>query len=282
VAAALKDTSVDEIERRLDALQFQAHERSEQRTTVLTHMAWVPAEWSRAVERVLEGLGARTPSRTIVLHPDPAASADRLDAEIEHECFPEAGRLVCAEIVHLWLRGETAKAPASVVVPLQLPDLPASLRWRGQPPFGRPVFEQLVGVAERLIVDSAEWRGVPRAYSQLAEVFDRIVVSDLAWARTLGWRAGIAELWPGVKRARSLRVIGPKPEAVLLAGWLRSRLRRPLTLRRTDARSVGRVELDGEPVEQARLLTASPSDLLSEQLELYARDRVYEAAVRAV
>jgi glucose-6-phosphate dehydrogenase assembly protein OpcA len=280
VAQALKDTTVVEIERRLDALQ--AHDEAAQRTTVLTHMAWVPAEWSRAAERVLEGLGPRHPSRTILLHPDPHAAADRLDAEVEHECFFEGGRVVCAEVIHLRLRGCTAKAPASVVVPLQLPDLPAFLRWRGKPPFGRPEFEQLLEVADRLIVDSDEWAGLPRAYSRLAEVFGRVAVSDLAWARTLRWRVGLAELWPGIRSARAIHVSGPRAEALLLAGWLRSRLRRKVSLRRTDASSVRRVEVDGAAVAAARFPVLSRSDLLSEQLEDFGRDRVYEAAVRAV
>jgi glucose-6-phosphate dehydrogenase assembly protein OpcA len=279
VASTLRDISVGEIERRLDALE---ENEVEQRTSVLTHMAWVPVQWSRKAERVMKGLGARVPSRTLILHPDPAAGADRLDARIEHECFPEAGENICAEIVHLWLRGRTARVPASVVASLLLPDLPAFLRWRGKPPFGKDEFAQLVEVADRLIVDSVEWEGLPRAYERLAGEFDRVIVSDLAWARTLRWRAGLADLWPGIKQARSVHVTGPRAEALLLAGWLRSRLRRPVTLGRTDARSVRRVEVDGRRVEPAHLPAGSPSDLLSEQLEQFVRDRVYEDAVRAV
>ena len=279
MAPALKDVTVDELERRLDALEV--HDEADQRTSVLTHMAWVPPEWSRAAGRVLEGLGARVPSRTLMLHPDPKG-ADRIDAEIHHECLPGSGTRVCAEIVHLWLRGRTARAPATVVAPLQLPDLPAFLRWRGRPPFGRSEFEELVGVADRLIVDSGEWKGLPAAYRRLPDVFERIVVSDLAWARTLPWRAGLADRWPGIKKARTLEVTGPRAEATLLGAWLRSRLRTKIALRRHDARSLRRVAVDGERVAPARLPQGTPSDMLSDQLELYTRDAVYEAAVRAV
>jgi glucose-6-phosphate dehydrogenase assembly protein OpcA len=281
VATTLKGISVDEIERRLDSLE--THDQSGQRTSVLTHMAWVPPKWSRAAERVLEGLGARVPSRTLILHPDPGSRGDRLDARIEHELVPGEGHAnVCAEVVHLWLRGRTAKVPGSVVVSLLLPGLPAFLRWRGKPPFGKPEFEQLVEVADRLIVDSGEWPGLPGAYGRFADVFDRVVVSDLAWARTLSWRAGLADLWPGIKKANSLRITGPKAETLLIGGWLRSRLGKAVSLRRTDARSLRRIEVDGEPVHPAHLPAASASDLLSEQLEVYGRDRVYEAAVRAL
>jgi glucose-6-phosphate dehydrogenase assembly protein OpcA len=279
MATTLRHTSVDEIERSLEALRDD--EEPSQRTSVLTHMAWVPPEWSRAAERVMAGLGARIPSRTLLLHPDPAAKEDRLDARIEQETFPGSGREICAEVVDIWLRGQTARAPASVVVPLHIPDLPVFLRWRGRPPFGRQELDQLVGVSDRLIVDSIEWPGLPRAYKRLAQLFDTIAVSDLAWARTLRWRAGLGDLWPVIREARVLRVAGPRAEALLLRGWLRSRLRRELRLSHDEARRLERVEVDGEAVRPARGLAASASDLLSEQLELFVRDRVYEAAVLA-
>lgn len=281
MAPPLKDTTIAEIEQRLDELRDG--EGAVQRTSVLTHIAWVPSEWERAAGRVLEGMGARIPSRTILLHPDPKARADRIDAHVEQECFGGSHREICAELVRIWLRGSTARAPASVVVPLQIPDLPAFLRWRGKPGFASAEFEQLVGATDRLIVDSREWGEHLRpAYRRLVQWFGRVVVSDLAWSRGLGYRAGLADLWPQIKQARLLEVHGPRADAVLLHSWLRSRLKTRIRLRHEQGRSLARVAVDGLTVRVPRHLTRSVSDQLSDQLEVYSRDFVYEAAVRSV
>jgi glucose-6-phosphate dehydrogenase assembly protein OpcA len=280
VAETLNDTSVAEIEAWLD--EHRDREESSQRTSVATHMAWIPDEWSRAAEGVMRGLGDRVPSRTLLLHPEPDASGDGFDATITVDRFSGGRCGVSVEIVRIRLRGTTAEAPASVVVPLQLPDLPVFLRWRGRPAFGRKYYEDLIGVADRLIVDSTEWDRLPSGLVKLSESCGRVAVSDLAWARTLPFRAAIAGLWPEIKQAKTLRVVGPRPEALLLRAWLETRLRHAFRLSHEDGRRLSRIELDGEPVTPVRGLPSTPSDLLSAELESSSRDRVYEAAVRAV
>ena len=280
MAETLTDTSVAEIEAWLD--EHRNSEQPSQRTSVATHMAWIPDEWSRAAAGVMRGLGDRVPSRTLLLHPEPDAKGDGFDATITVDRFSGGRTGVSVEIVRIRLRGSTAEAPASVVIPLQLPDLPVFLRWRGRPAFGRKHYEDLVGVADRLIVDSTEWDRLPSGLAKLSESFGRIAVSDLAWARTLPWRAAIAALWPGIKEAKTLLVFGPRPEALLIRAWLETRLRRRFRLGHEDGRKLTRVEVDGEPVTPKRGLPCTPSDLLSAELESFARDRAYEAAVRAV
>ena len=280
MATTLRNTSVAEVEAWLD--RERDHEQQSQRTSVATHMAWIPDEWSLAAEHVMRALGDRIPSRTLLLHPEPGSGVDGFDASIVVERFSGGRTGVSAEIVRIRLRGSAAEAPASVVVPLQLPDLPVFLRWRGPPPFGRRPFEQLTGVADRLIVDSREWDRLPSGLAKLADCFNRVVVSDLAWARMLPWRASLADRWPAIKRAKMVGVVGPRADALLLAAWLETRLRRHFRLSHVDAEKVTRVEVDGEVVPPARGLPSSPGDLLSAELESFGRDSVYEAAVRAV
>src|SRR3712207_6179653 len=154
-----REVSIRDIERQLGELRNAAAADGvpDLRTSVLTHVAWVPREWEEAATDTLAGLAERHPSRAILLLPDPEDD-DRLDADVSLQCFPFPGMEshVCSEVIHLRLRGARARAPASIITPLLIPDLPAFLRWRGRPPFGERHFEELVDVVDRLIVDSNE------------------------------------------------------------------------------------------------------------------------------
>jgi len=280
MAAALE--SIREIEREVASLRIApGSDVPYQRTSVMTHTAWVPPEWVEAAEDVLAGLAELHPSRTIVLVPEPDQD-DGLEARVEVEVFPSGeGRQICAETIRIHLKGKRASAPASVVQPLFLPDLPAFLRWRGVPSFGSDSFESLVGVVDRLIVDSTEWPELPENYGQLAGVFDRVVVSDIAWARTSRWRRQLASLWPGIGNVERIRVTGTAPQAQLLAGWLSSRLGHTVQFEHEPADLLEAVEIDGKPAPFPPGDPPPPSDLLSEQLDRFERDRIYEEAVRS-
>jgi hypothetical protein len=279
----IEDASLGDVEaalRRLDAAATDPAD-SIRRTRVATHIAWVPPPWEEAARGVLAGLGERHPSRTIVLFPDPGSRRDAIDAEVEVEVLgdPDLPTAIASEVVLLHLRGRRASAPASIVQPLLVSDLPVFLRWRGPLPFGARELEQLLDVADRLVIDSREWPEPEADYGSLLRLFDRIVVSDIAWARTTAWRAAIAALWPAVASARELTVRGPRSDALLLAGWLRSRLGHEVELKHEAGPDLEHVEVDGLPAVPAGAESLSPSDLLSDQLEIYARDPIYEEAV---
>jgi glucose-6-phosphate dehydrogenase assembly protein OpcA len=249
----------------------------------MTHVAWVPERWEEPARTTLAGLAERHPSRGILLLPRPQDPEDRLDGEVDLRCFVRGGqqREVCSEVITLRLCGRRAAAPASVVQPLLVSDLPVFLRWRGECPWGAPELEELVDVADRLIVDSAEWPTAESGYRRLAEVFDLAVVSDIAWARTEPWRVAVASFWPDVSRAERIRIAGPRAEALLLWRWLATRLDRDLDLDHEPAGEIELVEVDGRAASPARYERLSPSDLLSDQLEIFSRDRVYEETVRS-
>jgi glucose-6-phosphate dehydrogenase assembly protein OpcA len=266
--------TVAEIERELSRLRSESMAF---RTSAMTHVAWAPPEWQDASRETLERLAERHPSRTLLLFPR-EDGRNELDADVSLHCFtlPELEGMVSTEVVEVRLHGDRAHAPASVVLPLALPDLPMFLRWRGRPPFGADELEQLVDVVDRLVVDSREWPDAPASYRELATYFERTAVSDIVWTRTQRWRRAIAQLWP--LAPSELHVVGPAAEAALLAGWLRSRLDRRVELRLEEAERIELLELDGEEVV-TREERFTPSDLLSIQLDRFSRDPVYEAAV---
>ena len=275
-------SSVVEIERELADLRDASTEEGQapnQRTSVMTHLAWVPSDWEEAAERTLAGLAEQHPSRTILVFPRPQ-ERDALDMDASVQCFAFGGQAVCAEVIRVRLCGERARHPASVVVPLLVADLPVFCRWRGRPDFDE-VFDELVGVVDRLIVDSTEWPSdtLSQSYGELAKGFDATAVSDIAWERTERWRREIAAAWPF--ECREVSVKATHAQALLLAGWLRSRLGHDVALEHEPAEILTSVYVDGKPIDAPVGEPPPPSDLLSNQLDRFTRDPVYEAAVRA-
>ncbi len=256
--------TVVEVEQALVELRLQRGFEGKRnlRTSVLTHIAWVPQEWQEAASDTLAGLAERHPSRTLLLFPEPDAD-DGLHARVLLECYemPGNSRHLCNEVAELRLRGIRAQAPASIVLPLLLPDLPVFLRWRGRPEFGSSVFEQMVEVVDRLVVDSSEWPEPRGDFDDLEALFGEVAVSDIAWRRTLPWRRALAAAWPDLPET----LTGPPAETALVAGWLRARAGVDVQVEAADAL----------PVSAA----GDSSDLLSDELDVFVRDPVYEAAV---
>jgi glucose-6-phosphate dehydrogenase assembly protein OpcA len=206
-----------------------------------------------------------------------------LDASVWLERFeagPE-GAQIGTEVIELHLLGDRASAPASIVEPLLIFDLPVFLRWRGLPQFASRELSQLVEVTDRLIVDSTEWPDLPGPFAELAGLFERAAVSDIAWARTSRWRAHLATFWPEIASVETIRVRATAAQAHLLRGWLSSRLRHTIALEHEPAERLEGVALDGEPVPLPPGDPPTPSDLLSDELDNYDRDRIYEQAVVA-
>jgi hypothetical protein len=283
---AEQDVTISQVERVLPRLRDDAAEPGDEpalRTSVMTHIAWVPPQWLDAARATLAGMAERHPSRTLLLVPEPDDDVARIDACAYLETFRrhDLERGVASEVVELFLRGSTASAPASVVQPLLISGLPVFLRWRGRPRWGSPELDQLVRIADRLIVDSTEWDDVPRAYDGLVPTFEETAASDIAWARTGRWRALLASLWPEIGSVKNLCVHGTRAQAHLLRGWLASRLDHDVELELDERDRLEGIDLDGEPAPFPPGNPPTASDVLSAQLDRFGRDRVYEAAVLA-
>ena len=155
---------VAEIERKLAKQRFRQESDAapELRTSTMTHVVWAPPVWLDKARQVLAGLAERHPSRTIFLVPVPGRSSG-VEADAFVRDFAVGGGEVLSEVIELRLRGDAARHPASVVLPLLIADLPAFCRWRGQPEWAGEALVELTDVVDRLVVVSSVWPSVPAA-----------------------------------------------------------------------------------------------------------------------
>ncbi len=257
------------------------------RTSLLTLVAWVPPQWQEAAGSTLEGLAHEQPSRAILLMPRAEIAAERShadappwSAQVTLRAIDGAAGCVAAEVVTIDLA--RAAGAASIVLPLVRSDLPVFLRWRGPLPEDAEPFGALLGVADRLIIDSREWAGPGAGYAALRAAFGEVAVSDISWRRLEPWRRAVAEQGRPAGPSVRMAVDGPALEARLLAAWLGSRLRAHVTLEHREDEHVTRVAVDDEPIRQPRRTHRSSSALLSGELNQLNRDPIYEEAACAL
>jgi len=269
-------TSVAGIERELGAIWRQpaalatpggpAQRMIAARTRVLNLVvvARTPELGERAAATLKLGTG-RHPSRTLILVPTDPDGPAWLRADVRVYCMtprtdaPET----CAEHVYVTAGGDTGRHLQAIVTPLLVHDLPVTVWWPGDPPFGTVLANALVGTADRLVVDGSRWSGdgLDRLAALATLARPALSVSDFALMRQARWREAVAsifdrpELQPYLRSLRRIAVTyatygGPGTEAatnlvkpIYHVAWLASRLdlqvRRPLT-RLGDVAEAGR------------------------------------------
>jgi glucose-6-phosphate dehydrogenase assembly protein OpcA len=271
------------------------------RASVLNLIVTVPDDDAagRVVETML-GLGYRHPSRAIVLVVEPDSDGPTMDAAISAHCHAKPGQAdeVCYEEVVLTVRGEAAHHLDGMVAPLLIHDLPTHIWWPGDPPFSDPVFDQLVELGDRLVVDTSEFDQLLTGMRRLAGLRRRSGVGDLTWERLGWWQELTAQFFdaprfrrylPNLNRLvvryavppagapeRSPAVDSPIAGALLYAGWIATRLtwRRHATAQPLDEGSL-RLTLEGRhemvDLQIAPVMTDAvpPGELVGVRLRAY-------------
>jgi glucose-6-phosphate dehydrogenase assembly protein OpcA len=174
--------------------------------------------------------------------------------------------------VTLIARGRFAVELPSATVPLLVSDLPVFLWWRDALPFDDPTFNLLSRASDRVILDSADLQDPQNDLMAMAALFGReratrTAVSDLNWSRLTSWRALLASFYDVQEYGRALSDISlvrieyvatdaaPRaiaPQALMIAGWLASRLKWRVTSTLTEAEKDGTgavsLEKGGRPI----------------------------------
>jgi len=216
--------------------------RVRMRTSVLTLIVMAPRpEIAERAMAVINDLRQRHPSRAIVIAPSDPDGPAWMDAHIYAACHlrDRSDVEVCTEELLIKAGGELAQHPARVVAPLLIHDLPAVLWWPDDPSFGTRPFREIVGIADRLLVDSGSFAesGTGRLAGLAEVVREGVAVSDIGWLRLALWRELMAGMFdhPLLTREldhiRSIRLDVARPgetfrltKAVYYVGWLAAML----------------------------------------------------------
>lgn len=251
-----KSLDVDEVEHQLAELWKGSggdgdvdHEAVVLRARVANLLVFVTNdELLDEVRQLLPELTAIHPSRVLMMHGD--RSAPDLDIEMAVTSFFQTDKRggkkrLCCEEITLKAQGEFVVELPSAALPLLVSDLATFLWWRGAVQVSDNVFEKLIRAIDRLVIDSAEFedpatdlRAAHKLYDQANR--ENVGISDLNWARLTYWRALLADFYdvptyqPFLDKIDYVRIdyVGPArkptnvaPQALLIAGWLASRLR---------------------------------------------------------
>jgi glucose-6-phosphate dehydrogenase assembly protein OpcA len=216
--------------------------RVRMRTSVLTLVVIAPRpEISERALAAIGHLAQRHPSRAIVVSPGDFDGPSTTDAHIYAECrlSDRSGAEICTEQILVKTGGELSQHLSRVVTPLLIHDLPVVLWWPDDPPFGSRQFREVVGTADRLLVDSGTFHedGGARLAGLAAVVAEGVAVTDIGWLRLSLWRELLAGMFdhPLLTREldhiRSVRIDVSRPtttlrisKAAFYLGWLAARL----------------------------------------------------------
>ncbi len=204
-----------------------------------------PSMESRA-SKIINELATNHPSRVIsfTVTSDPRAFEDDIDAHVSTHCYTASGERFasCYEKIEIKTPPDSLDQLPSIIVALALPDLPTFVWWPGQPPLADKRFARLAHATNRMVVDSLDFQrcgiNLMRVHELCKAISERCAITDLNWARLTPWRSMVSQFFDipdsrwALDRITSVKLqFGHHAssrlnaaQAMLLAGWLSSRL----------------------------------------------------------
>ncbi len=252
-------TTPDAIEAALRELLVEAHAQREDYVParVLNMIAFVDREWTGEIANRLRGVGRYHASRMVVLAYE--RKRTRLDARVmlAADDDPPPGELaLLRETVVVELGERHLDDLVTIADPLVVTDLP-TLLW--SPHGHHDVVEELMPLAQAVLIDSVEEPDVGEALDWACTLSDRAYVVDLAWLRSTPWRERLAAMFdpPWLRRELGLLsavTVRHHPRSTVAAGlylgWLASRLSwQPKRLVAHDGSMTGKAHASRQDVE---------------------------------
>lgn len=238
----------EKLRKRLDEVwvslgqEASAQGNSVMRACALTLIAVVDDDASiDSAAETLAQLMRQHPSRAIVVALARGEEA-LLDAGVDARCWmPFGGRQqICSEQIVIRCSEKTLGEVPSVVLPLIVPDLPAVLWCASERAARSPALPSLAAPVGRVLFDTFRAADPVAALERLSGVAGLPagpLIMDLSWTRLTRWRTLLAQVFENERYRAHLRDIAEAvihyegslpqrvpPTALLLAGWLATRL----------------------------------------------------------
>lgn len=225
------------------------------RTSVLNLVICAPdIESAKRASVLLRSLSTTHLARVTILVLDRDTDTPAtINTWITLRCFSVISDIMrhCFEQTTLLATGRAVRSISHILQPLLKPDLPVYLWWVGDPPDNDTIFNSLVQLSDRVIVDSTSFFNPEQDIHTLAllrQAAPDCALSDLNWGRITPWRQliiqffDVTEYRPFLAGVTSIEIehaaaplatptlsesgyVSPNPAcALLLAGWLKARL----------------------------------------------------------
>ncbi len=238
-------------------------DRPQSHACVMTLIICVEEEGdNRFALDIIDQLSGKYPIRVISVGRSDK-ERDTVRAWVNTACEGEGSAAICSEEIVLQAGPDSDDRLVSAVRGLLVSDLPVMLWWRGGAPLGSALWNGLQPLCDRVIVDShrfvvagteaganvvGDWKVARGDGASALEVLRELVkaggqrasVRDLNWERTSPWRGAIATCFDDREMLSLLSDIDrcsitfaatsdaepPSARALLMAGWLSTRLPR--------------------------------------------------------
>lgn len=223
--------------RELNAEAERRNEPAPLRSSILTLVviASGPDEIRRA-SATLERLVQAVPSRVIQISVQD--DTHELSATVSAHCAVRSDdKRGCYELIHISAGPEDLRAMPSLLSQLDISDLTTFAWFVGPVDMTTSEFRRIATTVERVIIDSSLYRDpldVFNTYRTHIEAQgDNVAASDLSWSRLLTLRELVAQsfdipaavqMLSGIRRIDISHHPNGLAEAMLMAGWLTSRL----------------------------------------------------------
>ncbi|MFQ3585605.1 MAG: glucose-6-phosphate dehydrogenase assembly protein OpcA [Cyanobacteriota bacterium] len=236
---APKDVSIDDIEQELNKIWSSKGESVAARAATFTLVVYESLDDALLLPSpTVEAIATQNPCRVIDLRAKREGSAeDVIESQVAAYCpvtREQRSSLVCCEYITLKAPESAFVRACSTVASLLIPSLPTFLWWQGDLDLNSLLFQKLVSLSNRVIVDS---RGFVNPEEDLGEMYllttEGRQCGDLNWKRLSSWQELTAQAFDPPDRRESLQAVdrvtldykaGNPCQAFLFLGWLASRL----------------------------------------------------------